>query len=316
MPVIPVLNKDITLLSKDFNDKINQPKHQRNLVLIIVCIALLLDNMLYMVIVPIIPVYLLKIDEQNLIANSIRTTSVTSPVTQRPFTPYLSPNQLVKMNPNLASQPRGPTKATTIQNMRIKTQKSLNTTLKPLTTMPTSTAAIAEEENDDVRVGYLFASKAAVQLLVNPFSGAFIDRIGYDVPMCIGLTIIFFSTMAFSFGNSYWMLFFARSLQGVGSAFADTSGLAMIADRFTEEGERSKALGIALAFISFGSLVAPPFGGFLYQYTDERVPFIALAFLALFDGVMLVLVMRPHRNAMSLQEGQTIKPKSKFFFQN
>ena len=40
--------------------------------------------------------------------------------------------------------------------------------------------------------------------------------------------------------------------QGVGSAFADTAGLSMIADRYTEEAERSKALGIALAFISFG----------------------------------------------------------------
>ena len=35
----------------------------------------------------------------------------------------------------------------------------------------------------------------------------------------------------------------------------------MIADRYQDEGSRSRQLGIALAFISFGSLVAPPFGG-------------------------------------------------------
>jgi DHA1 family vesicular acetylcholine transporter-like MFS transporter 3 len=97
--------------------------------------------------------------------------------------------------------------------------------------------------------------------LVNPFSGALIDRIGYDIPMCIGLCIIFISTMTFAFGYSYGVLFIARSLQGVGSAFADTSGLAMIADRYHDESSRSRQLGIALAFISFGSLVAPPFGG-------------------------------------------------------
>lgn len=127
--------------------------------------------------------------------------------------------------------------------------------------------------------------------------------------MCLGLGIIFLSTLTFSFAGSYSSLFLARSLQGVGSAFADTSGLAMIADRFTEEGERSKALGIALAFISFGSLVAPPFGGFLYQYTSESVPFISLAFLALFDGIMLIFVMRPHHIAMTLQQDQSHKPK-------
>lgn len=44
----------------------------------------------------------------------------------------------------------------------------------------------SEQESEDVAVGFLFASKAFVQLFINPFSGAFIDRIGYDVPMCIG----------------------------------------------------------------------------------------------------------------------------------
>lgn len=171
-----------------------------------------------------------------------------------------------------------------------------------------------EEKERAVTVGYLFASKAFVQLLINPFSGAFIDHIGYDIPMCIGLSIIFVSTLTFSFGNSYAMLFIARSLQGVGSAFADTSGLAMIADRFTEEGERSKALGIALAFISFGSLVAPPFGGVLCQYMGSSVPFVLLALIALFDGGLLFFVMRPHRVAMTLQQDQQHKPKGAFTY--
>ena len=67
----------------------------------------------------------------------------------------------------------------------------------------------------------------------------------------------------------------------------------MIADRYTEESERSKALGIALAFISFGCLVAPPFGGFLYEFCGKAVPFIVLAFVCLIDGALLILIMRP-----------------------
>ena len=67
----------------------------------------------------------------------------------------------------------------------------------------------------------------------------------------------------------------------------------MIADRYKEEAERSKALGIALAFISFGCLVAPPFGGFLYEFCGKAVPFIVLAFVCLIDGVLLLLIMRP-----------------------
>ena len=159
----------------------------------------------------------------------------------------------------------------------------------------------------DSATGILFASKAIVQLMVNPFSGALIDRIGYDLPMMIGLCIMFLSTAVFACGRSYGVLFFARSLQGVGSAFADTAGLAMIADRFTEENERSKALGIALAFISFGCLVAPPFGGALYQFAGKEVPFLILAFVSLADGIMLLLVMKPIKE--QLRDSQTAKTR-------
>ncbi|KAF2363291.1 Major facilitator superfamily, partial [Trinorchestia longiramus] len=148
-------------------------------------------------------------------------------------------------------------------------------------------------EGEEAGIGLLFASKALVQLMINPFSGMIIDRIGYDLPLTFGLIIMFFSTAIFAIGTSYGVLFFARGLQGVGSAFADTSGLAMIADTYTEEAERTKALGIALAFISFGCLVAPPFGGTLYQFAGKQVPFIILAFVSLFDAVMLRIVMQP-----------------------
>ena len=66
---------------------------------------------------------------------------------------------------------------------------------------------------------------------MNPISGYIIDRIGYDLPMMFGLIVMFFSTLIFAVGKSYSVLFMARSLQGVGSAFADTGGLSMIADR-------------------------------------------------------------------------------------
>ncbi|KAL1460101.1 hypothetical protein WDU94_012039 [Cyamophila willieti] len=138
--------------------------------------------------------------------------------------------------------------------------------------------------------------------MINPFSGALIDRIGYDLPMMVGLCIMFLSTALFACGRSYGLLFFARSLQGVGSAFADTSGLAMIADRFTEENERSQALGIALAFISFGCLVAPPFGGALYQFAGKEIPFLILALVSLVDGFMLLLVMKPVKESLNMKK--------------
>ncbi|KAH9501868.1 Vesicular acetylcholine [Dermatophagoides farinae] len=241
MPFIPIINQDTEELWKRFNEKIEEPKSQRRIILFIVCVALLLDNMLYMVIVPIIPDYLREIGAWE----------------------------------------------THVENAEIEYRNISNKFV------PFRIGGTTVYEGEDSAVGMLFASKAIVQLFVNPFSGAIIDRIGYDIPMMIGLGVMFFSTAVFACGQSYGVLFLARSLQGVGSAFADTSGLAMIADRFTEENERQRALAIALAFISFGSLVAPPFGGILYQIAGKEVPFIILSLVCLIDAFLLKFVMQP-----------------------
>lgn len=233
---VPVINLEVTVVKDIIWEKIQEPVTQRRLILVIVCIALLLDNMLYMVIVPIIPDYLRYVGAWDDVPYNIT---------------------------------------------------------KPAKPIPRA------HHGEDSATGILFASKAIVQLMINPFSGALIDRIGYDIPMMIGLSIMFMSTALFACGRSYALLFCARSLQGVGSAFADTSGFAMIADRFTEENERSKALGIALAFISFGCLFAPPFGGALYQFAGKEIPFLILALVSLMDGFMLLLVMKPLKQQLS-----------------
>ncbi|XP_071479566.1 probable vesicular acetylcholine transporter-B [Diadema antillarum] len=247
MPTIPAFNMDdtkerMTEFIGTAKTRIKNPVTQKRFILVIVCIALLLDNMLYMVIVPIIPDYLRSIG-----AWEVETTSQA------------------KYNESIYGNWSNSTQDTPV-----------------------------EYKNEDVAIGILFASKAIVQLFINPFSGTLIDKIGYDIPMMIGLVVMFIATTVFAFGKNYGVLFFARSLQGVGSAFADTAGLAMIADRFTSEEERSRALGIALAFISFGCLVAPPFGGILYEFAGKVVPFMILALISLSDGFMLLFVVKPY----------------------
>lgn len=251
-------------IKQTFMSKINEPNSQRRMVLFVVCIALLLDNMLYMVIVPIIPDYL-----QNLRA--------------------MDTKQIYWINATH-------TKRLEDENF-IFNKTNGDYKIKWLI------------HQSETKIGTLFAFKAIIQLLCNPISGTVIDRIGYDVPMMFGLCIIFLSTSVFAFGSSYGLMFIARGLQGMGSAFADTAGLAMIADRYTNEYERTKALGIALAFISFGSLVAPPFGGIVYQYFGKELPFITLAFIALFDGCLLLIIMQPVRIERTVLKTQGNLPK-------
>lgn len=55
---VPIINRDSDELRQWLNTQIQVPANQKRLVLLIVSIALLLDNMLYMVIVPIVPRFL------------------------------------------------------------------------------------------------------------------------------------------------------------------------------------------------------------------------------------------------------------------
>uniref|UniRef100_A0AC35TZY8 MFS domain-containing protein n=1 Tax=Rhabditophanes sp. KR3021 TaxID=114890 RepID=A0AC35TZY8_9BILA len=245
---IPILNRDTEWVKQWIEQATKPIEVQKKLVLVVVSIALLLDNMLYMVIVPIIPKYLRNIHAYE------ETYDMTNETTR-------------------------------LDNGSFLIQMSVGH---------------VDYLNEDIELGWLFASKALLQIFVNPLSGFIIDRIGYEIPMIIGLIVMFSSTAIFALGRSYSVLFFARSLQGFGSAFADTSGLAMIADRFTEENERSIALGIALAFISFGSLVAPPFGSVLYSLAGKPVPFLILSLVCLIDAFMVFMVIQPKQYSSQL----------------
>ena len=290
IPIISSLLENGMLTT--MNEKIQNPETQRRLVLVIVCIALLLDNMLYMVIVPIIPIYLDELKVEEIAEEAVQTPALQ--LQQQQLQTQLQQQPIRQKFPKHSRRRKTTTLPPDLMYGNYTNYTSSNDDSIVAGPIPLLVKYTGDKSTDS-RVGILFASKALVQLFISPISGTVIDRIGYETPMIIGLSIIFLSTTIFAFGRSYAVLFIARSLQGVGSAFADTSGLAMIADRYKEEAARSKAQGIALAFISFGCLFAPPFGGFFYTYAGKAVPFLMLSLIALIDGIMLRFVMKPVR---------------------
>uniref|UniRef100_A0A8C6KWU5 Solute carrier family 18 member A1 n=1 Tax=Nothobranchius furzeri TaxID=105023 RepID=A0A8C6KWU5_NOTFU len=147
-----------------------------------------------------------------------------------------------------------------------------------------------EEEN--VRVGLLFASKALVQLLINPFVGS-----ATTSPCLQALSSLF------AFSGSYALLFFARSLQGIGSSFSSVAGLGMLASVYTDDEERGVAMGIALGGLAMGVLIGAPFGSVMYDFVGKSAPFLILAFLAVFDGALQLCILQPSKISPGSVEG-------------
>ncbi|XP_023609168.1 synaptic vesicular amine transporter isoform X2 [Myotis lucifugus] len=157
--------------------------------------------------------------------------------------------------------------------------------------------------NENVQVGLLFASKATVQLLTNPFVGLLTNRIGYPIPMFVGFCIMFVSTIMFAFSRSYALLLIARSLQGIGSSCSSVAGMGMLASVYTDDEERGNAMGIALGGLALGVLVGPPFGSVLYEFVGKTAPFLVLAALVLLDGAIQLCVLQPSRVQPESQKG-------------
>uniref|UniRef100_A0A8C0PSK2 Solute carrier family 18 member A1 n=1 Tax=Canis lupus familiaris TaxID=9615 RepID=A0A8C0PSK2_CANLF len=269
---------------------LKEGRKSRKLVLVVVFVALLLDNMLLTVVVPIIPNFLYATEFKEINAPLyLGPTTISQHVLTSAFSTIFSffDNNTMTVE---ESAPSGTT----------WTDDNSGTIPPPVT------AAIPVQQNncfqgtkfleeENVRVGVLFASKALMQLLVNPFVGPLTNRIGYHIPMFAGFVILFLSTVMFAFSGTYTLLFVARTLQGIGSSFSSVAGLGMLASVYTDDYERGRAMGIALGGLALGVLVGAPFGSVMYVFVGRSSPFLILAFLALLDGALQLCILQPSK---------------------
>uniref|UniRef100_UPI00398D696F Soluble cytochrome b562,Synaptic vesicular amine transporter n=2 Tax=Homo sapiens TaxID=9606 RepID=UPI00398D696F len=271
---------------------LQESRRSRKLILFIVFLALLLDNMLLTVVVPIIPSYLYSIKhEKNATeiqtARPVHTASISDSF-QSIFS-YYDNSTMVTGNA---------TRDLTLH--QTATQHMVTNASAVPSDCPSEDKDLL---NENVQVGLLFASKATVQLITNPFIGLLTNRIGYPIPIFAGFCIMFVSTIMFAFSSSYAFLLIARSLQGIGSSCSSVAGMGMLASVYTDDEERGNVMGIALGGLAMGVLVGPPFGSVLYEFVGKTAPFLVLAALVLLDGAIQLFVLQPSRVQPESQKG-------------
>ncbi|NWH58502.1 VMAT1 protein, partial [Geococcyx californianus] len=273
----------------------------RRLVLVVVFVALLLDNMLLTVVVPIVPTFLYTTEYEG--ANNSAAPAWTEPAPPALKAPPFS--SMFSYFDNTTVTVLGFTSVVDLVN---------GTESSPPPQAPTGSPALPSsclegEEflaKENIRVGLLFASKALVQLVVNPFVGLLTNRIGYHIPMFIGFIIMFVSTVMFAFSGTYILLFIARALQGIGSSFSSVAGLGMLASVYTDDFERGNAMGIALGGLALGVLIGAPFGSVMYEFVGKSSPFLVLAFLALLDGALQLCILQPSKISPESTKGTPV----------
>jgi DHA1 family solute carrier family 18 vesicular amine transporter 1/2 len=138
------------------------------------------------------------------------------------------------------------------------------------------------------QLAWLYGVYALSVLLVTPLFGYFGDRIGGRTTMLCGLALAAGATLLFGVASNFSVLLAARLFQGAASAALWTSGLALIATHYVEK--RVQMLGYAFTGGTFGSVIAPLSGGFLYHLGGYRLPFLITGILILIDAALIVFL--------------------------
>lgn len=146
-------------------------------------------------------------------------------------------------------------------------------------------------------IGLLFASFGITVLLVAVPMGAMSDRIGRKGPMIAGLVILAVASALFAFADSLPWLFAGRLMQGAADGVTWVVGFALVADLYGPA-ERGRVMGLVMAGTSFGLMIGPTIGGWLYESGGVALPFLTVTAAALVSAVAFAWLRPPVGHAV------------------
>ncbi|XP_022080107.1 synaptic vesicular amine transporter-like [Acanthaster planci] len=305
----------------------------RGMVLFVVFLALLLDETLMTVIVPIVPDYLLNRCVQGrcsglnasipecraMTTNALeaineestpQTVLSTEPPLVRwtPTTFSASPVHVETVTPLVGEVTEYPG-ATDVGSGVTNTSRASSDLIAPSTQAGELGAPSIESECEEEivpKTGILFASKFIVRIAFSPFVGSFAHKIGFALLLLSGCAIMIASSFVFAFGVSYEALLTARIVHGVGATLNEIGGLSLLAYKYrTDEQKRGFALGLAIGGFAAGNLIGPPLGGICYDFLGKESPFLILVGFFVGLGVLELLALNPRTKQRQVLKKET-----------
>lgn len=125
-----------------------------------------------------------------------------------------------------------------------------------------------------VLIGY-FLTISAVLLP----AGRLADIVGLKPVYLIGLPLFVLGLLAVGAAPNHSFMILARVVQGIGSAMALGSSMAILVSAFPSS-ERGRVLGVYMAVVGIGAVVGPIFGGTMIGLLGWRWMFYAIALLS------------------------------------
>ncbi|AGN02927.1 major facilitator superfamily protein [Salinarchaeum sp. Harcht-Bsk1] len=147
----------------------------------------------------------------------------------------------------------------------------------------------------NARASLLISAYFVVGIVLSPFIGLLIDRIGRRRMLAAGLTTFGAFGTAMAFAPSFDVVLALRVLQGTGAATIFISTVTIITDTF-EDAQRNTVLGVNVAVLSAAAAIFPVIGGLLVELA-WNAPFLAYAAAFPVAAFVLIGVDEPVRSA-------------------
>jgi MFS family permease len=155
---------------------------------------------------------------------------------------------------------------------------------------------------DDVQLGLLGSSFAAVYGISAPFVGFIVDRVQRKASILGGLRIWSVICMATAISRSFASLLFFRAAEGLGETIYFPASMSFISD-YHGKGTRSRAMGLHQTSVYFGTIAGGFSAGLVGQRYGWRSSFIVFGAAGLVLSFILSrLLVEPERGAADLAD--------------
>ncbi|HEY8139945.1 MAG TPA: MFS transporter [Nitrososphaera sp.] len=136
---------------------------------------------------------------------------------------------------------------------------------------------------NELLVGAVIAGFAIGRLIFDVPSGFLADRLGLHRTMILGLGVLVGAALLAGLAPSYWILFSARILEGIGSSIYVSAAVSFIL-LSSESSKRATTMGTYQSILMLGPIVGPIVGApiaVLYGYNSPYLAFAVMMAVAL-----------------------------------
>lgn len=125
-------------------------------------------------------------------------------------------------------------------------------------------------------VGAVIAGFAIGRLVFDIPAGVLTDRLGLNKTMLLGLAILVGSSILAGLAPSYWVLLFARVLEGIGSSIYVSAAIAFVL-LSSDAAKRGTNIGSYQSTLMLGPIIGPVVGAPIAVFFGYNSPYFAFA---------------------------------------